>query len=326
MFLYDLEIPTFVSTEIAHQPRYWRQVGEAAGELGRSLPARGARVAVVGCGSSWFVAQVAAAVREGAGHGVTDAFTPTVMPEHRDYDAVVAVSRSGTTSEVLWLLDRLPDGVRRHAVTLDRSSPLTEMVPDAVVLDFVVEAAVVQTASATTEVALFRSLAGHAIGPVADAGEAALERPLPLLQGRSRHVFLAEGWAVGLAHEAALKLREAAGAWSESYPSSEYRHGPRAASDTPTVVWCVGPVDAGVVAEAAAAGASVVPSAGDPLADLIAVQRAAVQLAVDRGRDPDGPPWLARSVVLDPAAPGAGSDEQGVDEPGTPGRASTSTP
>lgn len=254
---------------------------------------------MAGCGSSWFVAQAAAALREGAGNGVTDAFIPAMLPEHRDYDGVLVVSRSGTTSEVLWLLDRLPKHVRRYAVTLDRSSPLGAVVPNAVVLDFVVEHAVVQTASATTEVALFRSLAGHDMDSVAAAGEAALVRPLPTLRGRTRHVFLAEGWAVGLAHEGALKLREAAGAWSESYPSSEYLHGPRAASDAPTALWCIGPVNPDVVAEAKAAGALVVPTGGDPLADVIVAQRAAVQLAGDRGRDPDAPPWLARSVVLD---------------------------
>ncbi len=45
------------------------------------------------------------------------------------------------------------------------------------------------------------------------------------------------GWTYGLANEAALKLREAAGMWTESYPAMEYRHGPMAATGPHSVVW-----------------------------------------------------------------------------------------
>src|SRR3712207_7559300 len=41
-----------------------------------------------------------------------------------------------------------------------------------------------------------------------------------------RSTFLGRGWTIGLANEAALKLRESAQAWTESYPAMEYRHGP----------------------------------------------------------------------------------------------------
>ncbi len=52
-----------------------------------------------------------------------------------------------------------------------------------------------------------------------------------------RIVFLGAGWTVGLASEAALKLREAAGAWTESYPAMEYRHGPISAASS-RARWC----------------------------------------------------------------------------------------
>ena len=38
--------------------------------------------------------------------------------------------------------------------------------------------------------------------------------------------FLGRGWTVGLANEAALKLRESVQFWAEAYPAMEYRHGP----------------------------------------------------------------------------------------------------
>ena len=73
------------------------------------LPRPGERVAVVGCGTSWFMAQAYAAARETPGGGETDAFAASEMPSGRRYDRVVAISRSGTTTEVVRLLGRVRD-------------------------------------------------------------------------------------------------------------------------------------------------------------------------------------------------------------------------
>ncbi|MDQ6816695.1 MAG: sugar isomerase, partial [Actinomycetota bacterium] len=113
-----------------------------------------------------------------------------------------------------------------------------------------------------------------------------------------RFVFLASGWAVGVANEAALKLREAAGAWSEAYPVMEFRHGPVSATSSSTLVWAIGSVDSEVLDAAAHAGATVVDHGRDPIVELIIVQRAAVALARARGVDPNHPRHLSRSVVL----------------------------
>lgn len=97
--------------EIATQPDCWRQAVALArrpdGPVSASLPRPGERVAVVGCGTSWFIAQAYAALRESGGHGETDAFPASEMPDGRAYDRVVALTRSGTTTEVLELLGRL---------------------------------------------------------------------------------------------------------------------------------------------------------------------------------------------------------------------------
>ncbi len=63
------------------------------------------------------------------------------------------------------------------------------------------------------------------------------------MTGHGRFAFLGAGWTVGLANEAALKLREAAGAWTEAYPAMEYRHGPISANADDTLVWPIGAVD-----------------------------------------------------------------------------------
>ncbi|MFD0535501.1 hypothetical protein ACFQY7_18870 [Actinomadura luteofluorescens] len=70
-------------------------------------------MAVVGCGTSLYMAQAYAALREGAGHGETDAFAASEMPPGRRYDRVLALTRSGTTTEVLAVLDRLAARSRR---------------------------------------------------------------------------------------------------------------------------------------------------------------------------------------------------------------------
>ena len=65
-------------------PQPARAVGARGGARPRTshgiLPPPGANVAVIGCGTSWFMAQAYAALREGCGHGRTDAFAASEMP------------------------------------------------------------------------------------------------------------------------------------------------------------------------------------------------------------------------------------------------------
>ena len=86
--------------ELNSQPDTWAQA-EALRDTQALLPAAGARVAVVGCGTSWFMAQSYATLRERAGQGETDAFAASEAFVDRGYDAIVALTRSGTTTEVL---------------------------------------------------------------------------------------------------------------------------------------------------------------------------------------------------------------------------------
>jgi glucosamine 6-phosphate synthetase-like amidotransferase/phosphosugar isomerase protein len=159
----------------------------------------------------------------------------------------------------------------------------------------------VQTRFATTELALLRASLGQDIGPVADAAERVLAQPLPAeLTAARQFTFLGTGWTVGLASEAALKLREAAGMWTEAYPAMEYRHGPAAVTGPGSVVWLLGTPPDGLGAEVRAAGGIPWHSDEDPLAELVRVQLLAATVARARGLDPDRPRNLARSVILTP--------------------------
>ncbi|MEU2779235.1 SIS domain-containing protein [Streptomyces sp. NPDC007162] len=291
-----------VTEELNSQPECWTRAAGAAGPHRTALPAPGERVAIVGCGTSYFMAQAAAVLRESAGHGETDAFAASEFPYRRRYDRVLALTRSGTTTEVLDLLGELKGSTRTVAVTADPDTPVAEAADDIVVLDFADERSVVQTRFATSALTLVRAHLGlHTDAVVTDA-RTALSTPLPPgLVECTQFTFLGRGWTVGLASEAALKMREASLSWTEAYPAMEYRHGPISVTTRSTATWMFGPAPAGLAEQVGATGASWIRGTLDPLAELVRAQRLAVAVAAARGLDPDRPRHLTRSVILAPA-------------------------
>jgi glucosamine 6-phosphate synthetase-like amidotransferase/phosphosugar isomerase protein len=172
-----------------------------------------------------------------------------------------------------------------------------------VLLDFADERSVVSSRFITSSIVLLRAHLAAYPGPdilsLPSAAERAVARPLPPeLAERAEFTFLGRGWAAPVADEAALKLREAARTWAESYPAMEYRHGPISISDENTVVWALGEVPSDLLADARRTGATVIASDLDPLAALIGAQRLAAALAERKGIDPDQPRALSRSVIL----------------------------
>ncbi|MER5472256.1 sugar isomerase [Streptomyces sp. NPDC002685] len=290
---------THVEDELSSQPECWIRAAEQAAEHGAALPSAGERVAIVGCGTSFFMAQAAAVLREQSGQGETDAFAASEFAEGRSYDRVIALTRSGTTTEVLELLGRLRGHTRTTAVTADPHTPVMESADDVVVLDFADERSVVQTRFATTALTLFRAHLGlHSDAVVADA-RTALDTPLPEgLVDCAQFTFLGRGWTVGLANEAGLKMREASLAWTESYPAMEYRHGPISITTHGTATWMLGEAPEGLAEQVRRTGGLWVEGGLDPLAELVRAQRLAVAVAAARGLDPDQPRHLTRSVIL----------------------------
>ncbi|MBO1266409.1 SIS domain-containing protein [Arthrobacter cavernae] len=297
----------FMEEELVSQPDVWlRAIEQARAE--QLLPADGERIAVIGCGTSWFMAQSYAAARESAGKGVTDAFAASEAfvnsnSAGRQYDAVVAITRSGTTTEVLELLAGLKGTVRTIAVIGDTGSPITGLADAVVGLPYADERSVVQTRFATTALVYLLSSLGIDLGTAVEDARDAVTATVPQeLLDAEQFTFLGRGWTVGLAHEAGLKMREAVQGWTESYPAMEYRHGPISIAAPGRVTWLFGEQPEGLENDMAVTGALYIHTDKHPLAELARVHKVTLERARVRGLNPDLPRNLTRSVILDTTA------------------------
>jgi fructoselysine-6-P-deglycase FrlB-like protein len=295
------QLGAHMESELSSQPEVWTRASEQArSEALTLLPADGRKIAVVGCGTSWFMAQSYAFLRETAGRGVTDAFAASEAFVDRGYDAVIAITRSGTTTEVVDLLGRLQGTVPTVAIVGDTSSPVTELAGAVVGLPYADEKSVVQTRFATAALVYLQTALGiPADTAITDAAAAVTEPVAPELVSAEQFTFLGRGWTVGLAHEAALKMREASQSWTESYPAMEYRHGPISIAAPNRVTWLFGDEPQGLSSDMASTGGLYIHRDTAPLAELVRAQKIALERARARGLDPDQPRNLSRSVILD---------------------------
>lgn len=293
-----------LAQETATQPDDWAVAVARLPEVAGLLPRPGERVATIGCGTSWFMGQAYAALRESAGQGVTDAFAASDHRLARGYDRVVIICRSGTTTEVCEVVDELGErGTPHVSLVATPGTPVATDSRDVILMDAVDEQSVVQTRFATTSLALLRASLGEDLDPVIEQARAILaEDEAEALGGlleTEQVTFVGTGWAAALAHEAALKLRESAQFWAESYPAMEYRHGPVSISAPGRVVWALGALPAGFADDVRATGAHLEHRDIDAMAELVRIQRYSLAQALARGLDPDAPRNLTRSIILD---------------------------
>lgn len=287
--------------EIVSQPECWTRAHRHGASAPAGLPASGERVLVLGCGTSYYVAAAYAWLREQGGHGVTDAVIASELPPVlRDYDRVLAISRSGTTTEVSQALAGLPSGLPVTAILGELGTPIGAAATHIIDLSYADERSVVQTRFPTTLLVLLRTHLGAGQVEVAEwiaQARSALAAG-PASPAPRQLVVLATGWAAALAQEAALKCRESAGMWAEAYASGEYRHGPISVAGPGTLVWALTPLTAVQTEAIEATGATVRQGGLDPLVELVSLQQHAVGWAAAAGRDADVPAHLSRSVVV----------------------------
>ena len=246
-----------IEHELASQPDALAAGGRRSSPIQRS-PRPGERVAVIGCGTSLYMAQAYAARARTPG---TARPTPSPRPRCRParaYDAVIAISRSGTTTEVVAALAACRRALPTIADHGGRREPARATPPArVVVLASPTSGRSSRPGSRRRRWCCCARTSGIDSGRPRTRPSACSRRRCPIDPAAfDRFAFLGAGWTVGLAAEAALKLREAARAWTESYPAMEYRHGPIATADERTLVVAIGAVDADLAGDVRATGAA----------------------------------------------------------------------
>jgi glucosamine--fructose-6-phosphate aminotransferase (isomerizing) len=295
------------------------------------------RIVVTGAGSSYYIAQVAAAAMRSLCRLPAEAvpLSEVVLrsrgvfsPEEPANQPLVVISRSGSTTEALAVLKAARSrGQYTLAVTCRPESPMAGLADATLAVPEADEEAIVMTRSFAAQMTLLMRL-GTRLGDPAFArdldslpdhwAETAphVEHAFELAaMNPSRIVVLGGGAAFGLANEAVLKLTETSQVPASAYHPLEFRHGPISVCEPGMlVVGILGgsseSAERRVVEESAALGATTwVLGPDGPGADLgeiarlplvlYALQALALGVAVRRGLDPETPRHLEQVVVID---------------------------
>jgi glucosamine--fructose-6-phosphate aminotransferase (isomerizing) len=254
-----MPLGTLTHEEILSQPQSWAAALKRCEELAERWTAtiQTADVTVyVGCGTSYYLAQAAAAADRAISRRRAFALPASELLLYDDIhirtDAntrLVLISRSGTTTEVVRVAERFAgrSNTPLVAVTCRSESTLAKAVENAFTFDDAFDRSIVMTRSFSTMLlALIRfahesaAISGR-LSNLEAAGERVLKDAAPLAQrlaqrGLQRFVFLAQGPLYGIAQEASLKMKEMSLSTSEPFHSLEERHGPKSVVDATTLV------------------------------------------------------------------------------------------
>lgn len=248
--------------EILSEPRTWAKCFEELDgsgtlqKLEEQLP-RNSEFVFAGCGSSYYLAQSAAATWSMVTGGEARAIPaseivlfPQLLPRPCQ---PVLISRSGHTSEVLAAAKHIEQhlNIRALAVTCGSHTPLEEICTHAIVLSPADEKSTVMTRSFTSmllslqalaavrgkDAALARGLRG--ISTKAQDLLATMDgvaRKVANSQPYADYVFLGQGPFFGVAQESMLKVKEMSCAYAQSFHTLEFRHGPKSIVSPETLV------------------------------------------------------------------------------------------
>jgi len=251
----------FTLIEILSQPLCWKTCLAGLRESG-ALDRTAAKFAgapewtFIGCGSSFYVAQSAAASMT-ALVGIPARALPAseilLYPQLYPGKSVpVLISRSGRTSEVLRAAEDLRSrGIETLGISCAPGQALEKLVSSQILLPAADEQSTVMTRSFTSMLmalqALAATLGGHSdfLGAqlqAAKATEKLMDR-LPQRVGKfvtrnefADYVCLGQGGLYGIACESALKLTEMSVSYAQSFHTMEFRHGPKSIVSEETLI------------------------------------------------------------------------------------------
>ncbi len=224
---------------IVEQFAYWRDLPAPS-----VTAERGQHYAVVGCGTSFYLAQSIASALNA--NGFDARAVPgrewTVRP--RDYISrpdvtVLAISRSGESTEtVAAARASLSRGQRVIAISCEPQSALVRDADISLVARTHADEGIVMTSSASLMLLLGLRFAHEAFETdvLAKQSEALLTQlrasSADWLHARRHFVFLGGGALYGIASEGALKAMEMSCTVTQAFHPLEYRHGPISLADT----------------------------------------------------------------------------------------------
>jgi glucosamine--fructose-6-phosphate aminotransferase (isomerizing) len=339
---------TFTRREILSQPEAWAAALELVQEQRASLqsfnPDRYAQVLFTGCGSTYYLALSAAALTQTLTGRPARAYPASELwlAPQSCYTAgrtlLVAVSRSGTTTETLRACQAFLDLSRGDLVTLScyPETPFARMGTFNLVLPSGQEQSVAQTRAFSSlflgTVALACLWAGRlplfdSLSRLPEAGRRILEEYASLAAelgadgNLDRFYFLGSGPRHGLACELSLKMKEMSLSHSEPFHFLEFRHGPKSMVTSKTLVIGLrssaqaGPESA-VLADVASLGGRILPMGEEPaggravsfrsgldeaVRDVLYLpvgQLIALERSLSKGLNPDRPTNLDAVVIL----------------------------
>lgn len=251
--------------EIASQPRIWRETEaqlKKSGVLEQFANTFSPRSPwlFVGCGSSYYLSQLIAALWTKHFYIPATAvpasellFAPEETLRRVGAEQIVLMSRSGETTEVLRAAELLQSHktVQTLGVTCNPHSLLEKLCTHSFKPDWADEKSTVMTRSFTAILLTFQRLGLQFIGD--DHFSAALDslpqkgqvwfdanaRKIQEFAGKRKfadYVFLGQGVHYWLAQEAGLKVMEMSSSYSQVYHSLEFRHGPRSIAGPGTLI------------------------------------------------------------------------------------------
>ncbi|WP_275791259.1 SIS domain-containing protein [Pararhizobium gei] len=204
-------------------------------------------VIVVGCGTSFYLAQTIAAAFNLNGRNALAVPGAEWSRRRNAYLAdqsdlcVIALSRSGESTETVQAVEVSRDaGFPTIALTCEKDSSITRAAETVVYIKTHAEEGIVMTSSASLMLIAGLRMAGVKLDPsiitAAKAGLGAMDAGIrDLIRGRSHFVYLGAGPFYGMATEGSLKLQEMSISYSQAFHPMEYRHGPISLVDEGTL-------------------------------------------------------------------------------------------
>ena len=250
-------------SEILSEPETWKKclaALDSKAELGKlrdSYSSEEEEWIFVGCGSSYYLALIAAAtwslLTDEAARAIPASeilLFPKLLPR---VCRPILISRSGRTSEIIQVGNYLMQENRTAAlaITCEKGAPIADVARQTIVLAQADEKSTVMTRSFTSMMLTLQLLAAESSGRTevvsgihALAGEMAPRigeidstiRGLTKTREFADYVFLGQGPFHGVAQEAMLKVTEMSCSYAQCFHTLEFRHGPKAIVSPETLV------------------------------------------------------------------------------------------